>query len=244
MPIGRIDGFCAVVTLTPREICVQYPVSQQLCVSLPDIGIADPSELLMQFFAQLNSALQPLTPILNIIDAVLAIFECVKAIPKAITQLDPTDLIECLPGLAEAIQKLLKMLPPLSIPILIVQILDTMIYYMQTVRNQIAGIIARAQAIAEAATRAVEPGNFQLGLALDCINANFGIDLQNLNEQFLPLNRLIGIVNALLEIIGLEPLPSVTEIPDPASAAALAFMDVQIDFLTAVRSTIPVPLDP
>lgn len=244
MPIGRIDAFCAIVTMTPREICVQYPVGQQVCVSLPDITIADPSEMIQQFFAQLNSMLAPLTPILNIMDAILAIFECIQALPKVITELDPTELINCLPGLAEAIQRLLKMLPQLAIPILIVQILDTIIYYLQSVRDQLAGFIARARAIIDAATRAVEPGNFQLQLVMDCINNNWDADVANLNEQFLPLNRLIGIVNAFMEILGLPPLPAITSLPDPASAAALASLDIQIKALTSIRSTIPVPMDP
>lgn len=242
MPFEKVDAFCVVITATPREICITYPVGQQVCVSLPQIANADPSELLQQFFNQINALLAPLGPILNIIDAIFAIFECIKAIPKAITELDPTELINCLPGLAEAIQRLLKLLVQLSIPVLIVTLIDAILLYLQAQLNQILIIQSRLLSIIAAGTKAAEPGNFQLQLALDCINDNFAADIVNLNEQNKPLNRLIGIINQFAEILGIPGLPTVEDISDLDKAGD----DIQIviDALTALRDTIPVPQDP
>ena len=242
MPFGTIDAICARITVTPSEVCVTYPVGQQICASLPQLGNADASELLQQFFAQLNSMLAPLGPILSIIDALLAVFECVQALPKVITELDPTELINCIPGLAEAIQKLLKLLPQLAIPILVVEILDAILLYLRAQRDLLVAMAARQLAIIAANTRAAQPGNVQLALVMDCINANFDADLLNFNEQLNVLNRLFGLVNAILELIGVDPLPGIAEVVNPADAAK--DIDAVIDFLTDVRATIPIPVDP
>lgn len=53
-------------------------------------------------------ALTPLVPVFEIVDAVVAVFNCVKAIPDISgAPPDPTALIACLPDLAEKIAKLL-----------------------------------------------------------------------------------------------------------------------------------------
>jgi len=63
----------------------------------------------------IQPALTPLVPIFNIIDTVVAIFNCVKAIPDMIgPPPDPTVLAACLPDLAEKVNKLLALIPQLS----------------------------------------------------------------------------------------------------------------------------------
>lgn len=247
MPIARLDGFCAEVIVGPRELCVRYPVGQELCVSLPSINIPDPSELVAQFFAQINTALAPLGPIFNIIDAVVALFECVKAIPKAITELNPVPLIECIPTLAEAINKLIGLIPVLSLPVFLVDLLDVIIFMLTELRNQAQRILNRIEAIAQANLRAQAPGNVALALAMDCINNNFDADLVNLNAQTGPLNRLLGIVDLLLELSGLKALlkqlgvdatPCLGNLP---LENLLVPIDLLIKVLTILRNLIPIP---
>lgn len=250
MPFANIDDLCLLVTVNPREICVRFPVGNLQCVSLPQVNIPDPSELLQQLFAQINSALTPLNPIFNIIDAVVAVFECIKAIPKAITQLDPVPLIECIPHLAEAINKLLALLPALSVPVMLVDIIDVVIFFLRSLKRQIQILIDRSEAILFAATKAASPGNIALATTLSCINANFDADLVNLNEQVAPLNRLMGIIDFLLELtglkkllkqIGLDVMPCLAFGDLSLLENLLIPIDFMIKLLELLRSLIPLP---
>lgn len=247
MPIARLDGFCLAVTVTPREICVRVPVGNSLCVSIPSINIPDPSELLQAMFAQINAALSPLQPIFNIIDAVVAVFECIKALPKVVTELNPVPLIECIPNLAEAINKLLQLIPQLSLPLFIVDVLDVILFFLNTLRSQFTQIVNRINAIAQANLRAQAPGNVALSLAMDCINANFDADMVNLNEQVAPLNRLLGIIDLLLELSGLKALLKQVGIDATPCLGTLDLdtllvpIDLLIKLLTILRNLIPLP---
>lgn len=247
MPFAAIDAICLEVVATPRELCVRFPVGNEVCVSLPQVNNADPSELLQALFGAVNSALTPLNPIFNIIDAVIAVFDCIKAIPKAITQLNPVPLLECIPNLADAIGKLLQLIPQLSLPFLIIDILDIIILFLNETRNTIQRLNARAGRLAAANLRAAEPGNIALSLAMDCINANFDADLVNLNAQMAPLNRLLGIIDfvleltglkSLLEKIGLKVMPCLGSLSLGTGTAALDFL---INLLSLLRSIIPIP---
>jgi hypothetical protein len=239
-----------VVTVTPRSICLRYPVGQELCVSIPSVTIPDPSELLAQIFAQINAALAPLQPIFNIIDAVVAVFECVKAIPQAITELNPVPLIQCIPGLAEAINKLIAMIPLLSLPVFIVDLLDVIIFMLQELRRQFQQILDRLEAIARANLQAQAPGNVGLALTIDCINANFDADLVNLNEQVAPLNRLLGVIDLLLELSGLKSLLKQVGVDATPCLGNLDLdvlltpIDLLIKLLTILRNLVPIPSMP
>lgn len=247
MPFPQIDAFCLTVSATPREICVRFPVAQQVCVSLPNVNNADPSELLQAILGQINSALAPLNPIFNIIDAVIAVFDCVKAIPKAITELNPLPLIECIPNLAEKVMKLLELIPQLSLPFLIVDVIDVIIFFLETLRSQIAALQARFARILEAGIKATEPGNVALALVLDCINTNFDADLVNLNEQAAPLNRLLGILDFILELTGLKFLLSKAGVDVFPCVGSLSLdggtplLDLLIKLLNLIRNLIPLP---
>lgn len=247
MPFATIDAVCVQTVITPREICVRFPVGNEVCVSLPQSANADPSELLQQMFGMINSALAPLNPIFNIIDAVIAVFECIKAIPKAITQLNPKPLLDCLPTLAEAIGKLIQLIPQLSMPILIVDIIDVIILFLQEAANSLGRLSSRQLSLSAANVKAAEPGNVGLRLAMDCINNNFDADVANLNAQMAPLNRLLGIIDFILELTGLKSLLSaagVTVVPCLGSLNLKTGANViqkLVDLLSAIRSAIPIP---
>ena len=247
MPFARVDALCFQAEITPREICVRFPVGNEVCVSLPQVNNADPSELLQALFAMVNSALTPLNPLFDIIDAVIAVFDCVKAIPKAIIELNPTPLIECIPNLAAAIEKLLQLIPQLSLPFMIVDTIDVIILFLNEIKRTILRMQAQAAAILAANLRAAAPGNVALALTMDCINANFDADLINLNAQMAPLNRLLGIIDFILELtglkallskIGLDVMPCIGNIDLVGGTAAIDYL---IQLLELLRSIIPLP---
>lgn len=232
---------CALVTITSRELCIRMPVGQELCVQLPDVGVADPSELGIGMMAQLNSALTPLAPIFNIIDVALAIFHCIKAIPKAIATLNPKLLVDCVDALALAVDKLIQLIPQLSIPLMIVDAIDVLIVYLTGFKRQLEALAAKEARLLQAATKGAEPGQFALAGHVECVEANFDVDIENLNEQTAPVNRLIGLLNAFLSIIsaGKLKLPCIGTVGN--ISAALVGIDLLIEVLQTIRDVIPVP---
>ena len=99
MPLPDLREFCIDVDVVPGEVCITFPGGAELCATIPDLVPPQPDKLIRALFAQVNAALQPLTPIFNIIDAVVAIFECVKAI----STLNPEEIINCENGAWRAI---------------------------------------------------------------------------------------------------------------------------------------------
>ena len=116
-----------------------------ICLELPEIP--DPFNLTLPGGAQIEHinlmeviqpALTPLVPIFDIIDTVVAVFNCIKAIPDTLgPPPDPTVLAACLPDLAEKVAKLLKLIPQLSIPLTIVGLIDLVIDTLLQVRSEL-----------------------------------------------------------------------------------------------------------
>lgn len=236
MPI--VDLECAVLTLTTRQLCVRYPVGQEICATLPDPMNPDPSELVAQLFAQINAVLAPFNNILDIVDAILAVFECIKSIPKAILTLNPQPIFDCIQGLAQAVDRLLSLVPIFSIPLMLIDLIDALIWFLTAQRALILRMQRRIADAIAAGLRAT-PSNFQLGIVVDCVNANLGVQVASLNEANYPINRIIGQLNKLMCIIGLDPLiPEIGAftLPDPT----LELIDLLIETLQALRNLIPI----
>ena len=95
-------------------ICIEIPeIPDPFSITLPG-GVSMESINLME---QIQPALTPLMPLFDIIDTVVAVFNCIKAIPDTLgPPPDPTVLAACIPELAEKVAKLLKLIPQLSLP--------------------------------------------------------------------------------------------------------------------------------
>lgn len=237
MPLPDLSEVCIDLKVTSQELCVTFPGGAEMCVQIP--GVPDPTDVSKQLLAQANAALAPLVPVFDIIDAIIALFKCVKAIPDSLgPPPDPTKLAECIPDLAEKIDKLLKLIPQLSIPVLIAGLIDVLLFYLEGLRGQLEAIIAHQARLLAAATRAAELGNVQLRTVVDCANASMDAYLQNLNEGMKPFNRLVALLNLFLQLAGLSPIPDFKNLGDDAEAA-LAPLDAVIDSLKTVRAGLP-----
>ena len=106
MPHANFDTFCLGITINPTEKCISYPGGGQLCVSIPGPIPAGGMQIAQTLLDKLNTALAPAQPIFNIIDAVLAVFDCIKAI----STLNPEKIIACIPNLAERVNALLQLI--------------------------------------------------------------------------------------------------------------------------------------
>lgn len=223
------------------EKCITFVGGAEICFQFPRIP-SDNGEAIKSLLAQVNAALAPLTPIFNIIDAVIAAFNCLQAIPDAITNLDPTELIECVPDLVEKVTKLLALIPQLSLPLMLIAILDCIIMQLEAVKDQLLHIAQQYLLILQRGLEAAEPGNAALRTIVDCAQKDMDVYLEFVNEGFTPLNRLIGLVSALLGIIGIDLELGIDKVLDLSNVeAALRPLSFVIDVLTTIRNVIPIP---
>lgn len=194
--------------LTPFE-CVPSTSLDQLCVSIlgadlcsvGDLDLGDPLKILQGFLAQINTALAPLSPIFTIFDVVVAIFDCIKAIPESLgPPPDPTALANAIARLVEVIGELLGLLPQMSVPKLVKQIMIVIATALLAFQRELLSLVRGLEYITTMATFASKPGNHALNLVISCAQGRVDIRLENLNASIAPLNRLLGILNLLMDL--------------------------------------------
>lgn len=241
MSLPDLSDFCLPIHVRPDGICISIPGGAEYCVSFPSLRPPDPSEYTAALLAQVNTALGPLVPIFDIIDAIVALYNCFKAVEDALTEAppDPMKIAECLPGLAAIIQKLKRLIPQLSIPAMIGAILEVLVLYFIGLRGQILAIIRANLRVLQAATKAGKLGSFALSAQVDCARADLDAFLKNLNANAEPLGRLIVLLNALLKLAGSDvQIPTVSNLGQDANAI-LAPLDAIIEDLQVLRSGFP-----
>jgi len=239
MPLPNLQDICVELAVTPQSLSLAFPGGASLDAQQPDLGIPDPMELSKQLMAQANAALAPLVPVFNIMDVVLALFETVKAIPDAITHLDPGKITDALPKLTQKAGKLLAIVPQVSVPLMIVGLIDMLLAFLGGLAGQLRAIIDQQLRIQRAENRAAELGNAQLQVVADCSKHHVDAQLDSLAESVAPVNRLIALINVFCQLAGLGPLPDLSDLGRDAQAA-LGPLNDTVKALTELRKTIPV----
>lgn len=236
--IPSLETTCIELSTGLGELCIEFPGGAKICASA-GVELGDPGEIVKNLLAQVNTALAPLQPFFNILDVLKAMLDCIKAIPDALgPPPDPSAIIGCIPGLIKAVDKLLAMLPPLSIPIMVKSILRVIIEGLKGLRAKLLAMIRHAERILAAGLAAAELGNVQLQLVVDCASGNLDAQFENMNAGFAPLNRLIGLLNVLLDLAGLDCIPALSGLLD-ISEDALAPLDATIALLEQLLALIP-----
>ncbi len=230
-----LGDFCRPLQTGPGELCIQLPGGAVVCAS--DLESGDAAQIVKGLLAQLNTALAPLAPFFNLLEFVQAVMACISAIPKAIGGNLPA-LVDATVDLAKAVDKLVKLIPQLSVPVMIVSSMNVIVQGLIGIRAKLAAIIRHVQRVDLAEATAASTGNAQLAIVASCARDNLEAQMANVNAGFAPLNRLIGLLNAFLELIGLPCIPTVGGIPS-AGEDGLDALDATIAILQAITATIP-----
>ena len=237
--IGQdLEAACVILQVTPQDVCVTLPGGAEVCAQMPGIP-RDGGELSKQLLAQLNASMAPLTPIFNVIDAIIAVFACVQAIPEAILKLDVKGLVECVPEMVEKVAALAKLVPQISVPFMIVGMIDVLILALEGIQADLEAIAAQSVRIQQIETLAQEPRNVGLVAVLNCANADFQAFVDNVNAGAGPINRLIGLLNAFMQLIGLEGIPVVGTV-DSNTSASIEALGTVISTMREIRNAIPI----
>lgn len=243
MPIPPLESLCTEidietgfpvslgVTFDPFELAITFPGG----VKLQSV-MGDPRQAAFDLMGQVNTALMPLQPFFDIIDALMfakKIFEAVAS--------NPFSIASALPDFLKIIDKLLGYIPAVSVPKLIGSFIDAVIAVAVSLKCELQAIanvqlkIDAAQAQAESLGGSVQAS---MNVVLACGRAQLGAQLNVLQKKMAPLNRLLGILNMLGSVVGLPELVSFDLTGNPSDC--LEALDAVIEALTTVRKAIPV----
>lgn len=202
------DDLCFDLPSVPSVEDICLPGGMCLSYIWDGIGkIPSGADMSMDFFSQIGPALTPLVPLFDILDTALAIYRCVQAIPDAITSLDPSELLKCLPALAALIDKLLKLLPYLSIPKMIKSALRNMAIMLRSIASDITYIQSQLQRIADQIDRAAELQDVKMNGFLVCAQDDLDQSILATSEALKGIGRIILLVNIFVGLIGGEEIP-------------------------------------
>ena len=230
---------------------------EDLCIDLPEIPTADdicfpggfclsyiwdaigkiPSgaDVSMDFFSQIGPAMAPLTPFFNLLDTVLAIFRCVQALPDVITKLDPTELLKCIPALAQLVDQILKLIPQLSIPKMIIATLRNLARMLRGIASDLEYVQSQLQRIADMIDRAADLNDVTLDGFLVCAQQEMDDTVMSTAEALKGIGRMILLINIFIGLIGGQEIPCFGSLLEDNIAEGL---DVIIDLLTTIARII------
>jgi hypothetical protein len=170
------------------------------------------ADMSMDFFSQIGPAMAPLKPLFDILDTVLQIFKCVKAIPKTIVTLNPKELLECFPALVKLINQLLSLLPYVSIPKMIKAILINLSRLLGGIASDLRYLESQLQRIADQIDRASSLGDVKMNGFLVCAQQTMNTTTLSTAEALKGIGRIILLINILLGLFGGPEIPCFGEL--------------------------------
>lgn len=220
-----------------------------ICIEIPAFpeppALTLPGGLSMQQLNLLDAiqpALAPLMPLFDIIETVVALYNTVKAIPDCLgPPPDPSALLAALPGLAEQIAKLLKLIPPLSLPLTIIGIIDLVLGTLESVRAQLVHVQGQMAIIERSVDRARNLDDAGLLAITACAQANVAQESSNIGKELAGVGRLLGILGLFMGMIGGPEVPDLSGLSGKGLDEVLMPLDALMETLKSVRRAIPVP---
>ena len=222
----------------PFDICIEIPeIPDPFAIPLPGgIEIED-----VNLMKMLQPALTPLVPLFDIIDTIVAIFNCIKAIPDMLgPPPDPTVLTACLPDLAKKLNKLLNMLPQVALPRLIKRCLKLAVETLRTVRSQLMHLQAQMLQILGTIDRAKKLKDAGLMAIAQCAQANVATEAANVGKGLAALGKLLGLINLFMGLIGGPKVPDLSKLAGRPLDDTLPPLNELIKVLSAAEAAIPV----
>ncbi len=190
----------------------------------------------------IQPALTPLVPLFNLIDAILAVFEAIKAVPAMIgPPPDPTALVTALKKLGEKVSKLLYLVPQLSLPLTVIGLIDLVIDTLDQVLTQLRHLQQQMTQITNAIDRASELDDPGLMTIAYCARDNIDQEAANALKGLAAIGSLIGLLNLFIGMIGGPRLPDLSDLGGRPLDDAVQPLDALLDILKDARSMIPVP---
>jgi hypothetical protein len=219
------------------DLCLEIPeIPDPFALTLPG-GIEIEDVNLMKI---IQPALTPLVPFFDLIDTIVALFNCIKAIPDAFgPPPDPTVFATCLPDLAKKLNKLLNMLPQVALPRLIVRLLTLVIESLRMVRSQLMHLQAQMLQILGTIDRAKQLEDAGLMAIAQCAQANVAQEAANVGKSLAAIGKLLGLINLFMGLIGGPEVPDLSNLAGRPLDDTIPPLDELLKALEAVRELVP-----
>jgi hypothetical protein len=221
---------------------------EKITINCPEIPpLPDPLEITLPggiTMAHINlveiiqPALAPLVPLFNIVDTVVTIFNCLKSLSE-FPNLGA--LFECLGDLGKAIGKLLQLIPQLSVPLMIIGLIDMLIATLKQARDQFVHLNKQVEQITEVVDKAKELDDPTLMAIAQCADANVAQEASNVGKQLASLGQLLGIINLFMSLIGGPKIPDFGDMAGKPLDEVIEVIDALVNVLDGIRDVIPLP---
>lgn len=232
-------------------LAVALPGGISISASIEPGEFPDLSKIVNEMLGKINSALTPLIPIFRLTDVIIALVDCIKALPDALgPPPNPMPLIECAQKLLKALGYVLQMLPQVSIPLLIQSLCNLLVSALRVVRDQLVCMILFSTRLNTAMVRAEAlslegfAGALKMIEAITCSRVNLDNQLQGVCVGTELLSALIRLINVFTGLIGLPEIPSPALLCEGSAALTEAILEPineGIAALQAICSAIPLP---
>lgn len=200
-------------------------------IQAPTTTLPDPGDVAAKLLSAVNSALAPLMPLFDIVDAVLGVVKVFEAVKS----LNPIAIGSALADFVKLVDKLKQLLPPLSVPLLVKDLVRALRIYVESVRDQVVAIVAQQAKIAVAKEKAATTP--ALGASVLCAETTTTALYASMKTNAGPVNRLLRVVNLLGSVAGLGEIPGLELAANPADAV-LPLTDL-VSKLRGIESAIP-----
>ncbi len=214
--------------------------------ALPDpLSMTLPGGVTMQqqdLLKVIQPALTPLMPVFNILDAVIAVFNTVKAIPESLgPPPDPTKLVSAIVEMTKKVSKLLRLVPQLSLPYTIIGVVDLVLDTLSKLRDQLVFLQVQARQLGRMTQLAAELNDAGLAAIAACTRANIEQEATNLGKGLGALGTLLGILDIFMAMVGGPKAPDLSAMAGKPLDDAVKPLDDLVRTLQQLRSAIPVP---
>jgi uncharacterized membrane protein len=218
---------CPDVPIPAQPLRIRLPGPIEVS-GAPLSSLPSQSEVARALFGQVGAALGPFAAVFKIIEAVQAVLAVAESIPRALIGFppDPGKITRELPKLRGAIGDLVALLPQASLPILLIDVVNALLAYIN-------GVLTELDALAEAEANAVSARAVAAGLdavvdaaaiasleaTASCIDAQVAQRIAGIEAASSSVNATVGVVNSLLAIINLPQIPTISGLGSDVESA-------------------------
>lgn len=225
--------------VTPQPtVCTQLRVSMPggmvIQGTTPGLG-SSPLEVARATIASANGALAPLGPFFSMLDVLMSVIDFAKSVPKVV--MNPGAVAQAVVDLLKKAAKLANLIPQLSIPLMILGIIDVLIAFLvglQTEVESLTNLQTRLDAVITQS--ATVPALVPIATS---VTAQIAARQSQISCAMGDVQPLLTVMSILMKLIGLPPIElsgdtggSLSELND--------LLETLIDVLTSIRATIPI----
>lgn len=187
-------------------------VLARLRVRLPGIGtlqamreslenLPSPTKAVQQFMGLLDVALLPLRNIVQIMEMIVGLLNCIDAVRDSISELSITPMTDCITNLSAIINRLAEYIPPFPYLVALSDIVLVLIVYVDEVLRALLSIDARITELNAIRARASSLSDTNLQLIADCVQSEVNAARANALGGLEALARFVGLAITIVDFI-------------------------------------------